>query len=162
MRFQLASWVGLSLHLVVQLLQPQHRLHPRHQGKLVERLGEIFVGAGLEPGHHILGVGLGGHQDDRHERQRRIALQPAADFDAVELGHHHVEQEKVRQMFAGGGQRFLAVGGLQQLVAVHAEARRQNVPIGLVIVYDQDARWIVHNNASRRRYGKYSRIFASN
>ena len=69
---------GLRRHLVVQLLDAQHRFHPRHQRGLVDRLGQILVGAGFEPGDHVLGVGLGGHQDDRHERQRRIALEPAA------------------------------------------------------------------------------------
>ena len=55
--------------LVVQLLDPQHRFHARHQRHLVDRLGQILVGAGVEPGHDVLGVGLGGDQNDRHERQ---------------------------------------------------------------------------------------------
>ena len=30
-----------------------------------ERLGEVVVGAGLEPGDHVVGVGAGGDHDDR-------------------------------------------------------------------------------------------------
>ena len=150
--------------LVVQLLQPQHGLDPRHQRHLVDRLGEIFVGAGLEPGHHVLGVGLGGAQDDRHERQRGVALELLADLDAVDLRHHDVEQDQVGQQLLGGGERLLAVGGLLELVALRPEPRHQDVAVGLVVVDDQDARRIVHDGlgiASENYFGMYSRIFAS-
>ena len=40
---------GLLLDLVVQRLDPQHRAHPRDERRLVEGLGEIVVGAGVEP-----------------------------------------------------------------------------------------------------------------
>ena len=71
-------------------------LHPRDQRRLVDRLGQVLVGAGLEAGDDVLGIGLGGDQDDRHERQRRVGLEPTADLDAVQLGHHDVEQDQVR------------------------------------------------------------------
>ena len=60
------------------------------------------------------------------------------------------------------GQRLLAVGGLQQLVAVDAEPRDQDVAIGLVVVDDQDTRWIVHDERNSKCYLRYSLIFASN
>ena len=88
--------VGLGRDLVVQLLHAQHRLDARHQRRLVHRLGQIFVGAGFESGDHVLGVGLGGHQDDRHERQARVGLETPRHLDAVDLRHHHVEQDEVR------------------------------------------------------------------
>ena len=131
--------------LVVQLLQAQHGLHPRHQRRLVDRLGEIFVGAGFEPGDDVLGVGLGRAQDDRRERHRRIVLDPLADLDAVDLRHHDVEQDQVGQMLLGGGERLFAVGGLLEVVAVRAEPREQDVAVGLVVVDDQDTRRIVHS-----------------
>ena len=45
---------GLLLHLVVQRLDAQHRIHPRDQRRLIDRLGQVFVGAGLEPGDDVL------------------------------------------------------------------------------------------------------------
>ena len=55
---------GLLAHLVRQLLDPQHRFDPRDQRALIDRLGQIFVGAGLEPGDDVLGVGFCRHQND--------------------------------------------------------------------------------------------------
>ncbi len=131
--------------LVVQFLDAQHRLHARHQRRLVDRLGQVFVGAGVEPGDDVLAVGLRGHQDDRRERHLLVRLDALGDLDAVELRHHDVEQDQVGQMLLGGDERLLAVGGLQQLVAVDAEPRDQNVAVGLVVVDDQDTRRTVHD-----------------
>ena len=55
----------LRLHLIVQRLDAQHRLHAGDQRRLVDRLGQILVGAGFEPGDDVLAVRLGGDQDDR-------------------------------------------------------------------------------------------------
>ncbi len=119
-------------------------MHARHQRHLVDRLGQILVGAGVEPGDHVRAVGFGGDQNDGHERQLRIGLEPAAHLDAVELRHHDVEQDEVGQMLRGGGERLLAVGGLQQLIALRREPRHQDVAVGLVVVDDQNARRVVH------------------
>ena len=142
--------------LVVQLLEPQHGFDPRHQRHLVDRLGEIFVGAGLEPGHDVLGVRLGGAQDDRHERQRGIVLEPFADFDAVDLRHHDVEQDQVGEELLGGGERLLAVAGLPEFVALRPEPRHQDVAVGLVVVDDQDTRRAVHESGTHH-FGKLFR-----
>ena len=158
---QVAVHVG---DLVVQLLQPQRGLDPGHQRHLVDRLGEVFVGAGLESRHHVLGVGLGGAQDDRHERQRRVALELLADLDAVDLRHHDVEQNQVGQKRPDGGQRLLAIGGLLELIALRTEPRHENVAVGFVVVDDQDTRRTVHDElgfAAENYLGMYSRIFAS-
>ena len=44
----------LRLNLVVQRLDPQHRAHARHQSGLIDRLGQIFIGARVEPGNDVL------------------------------------------------------------------------------------------------------------
>ena len=51
-----------------------------------------------------------------------VVLDPLADLDAVDLRHHDVEQDQVRQVLLGRGQRFLAVGRLHEVVAVRARA----------------------------------------
>jgi hypothetical protein len=153
---QVAVHVG---DLVVQLLETEGGLDPRHQRHLVDRLGEIFVGAGLEPGHDVLGVGLGGAQDDRHERQRGVGLELLADLDAVDLRHHDVEQDQVGEQLPGGGKRLLAIRGLLELIALRTEPRHEDVAVGLVVVNDQDTRRTVHGLLTRY-FGMYSRIFA--
>ena len=132
---------------VVQFLDAQHRFHARDQRGLIDRLGQIFVGAGIEALDHVLAVRLGGHQDDRHERHAGIRLDAAGHFDAVDLRHHHVEQNKVWQMLLGGGERLLAVAGLQQFVAVDFQPRDQNITVGFVVVDDQYARRLVHDES---------------
>src|SRR5262249_12141580 len=74
-----------------------------------------------------------------------IALEPAAHLEAVELGHHHVEQNKIGQVLPRGLKRLLAVDRLQQVVAVHLESRVEDVAVNLVVVDDQDAGRIVHD-----------------
>ncbi len=70
-------------------------------------------------------VGPGGHEHDRHERQGSVSLQSRADFDAVDLGHHDVEQDQVRMVSARDGERLGAVTRLKQFVAVDIEASKE-------------------------------------
>ena len=107
-------------------------------------LVRYFVGAGIETLDHVAGFGLGGHQNDRRERQRRVRLEPPADLDAVELRHHDIEQDEVGPLLARHRQRLFAVAGVQHLIAARLQPRRQDVAIGLVIVGDQDAGGGVH------------------
>ena len=144
---------GLRAHLVGQLLDPQHRLDPGGERGLVDRLGQIFVGARLEPGDDVLAVGLRGDQDDRRERQIGIGLDLPAGFDAVDLRHHDVEQDQIRMMLPGGGDRLLAIGRFDELVALPPEAGAEDVAIGLIVVDDENARWLVHRNVRRRASG---------
>jgi hypothetical protein len=153
---------GLLLGLVVERLDAQHRLDPGHQGRLVDGLGQILVGARLEPGHDVLRVGFGGHQDDRDEGEVAVALEVLADLDAVHLGHHDVEQDQVRLPFAGERQAFLAVAGRVDLVAVDRKPGFEDVAVGRVVVDDENVRRISHGSAYLGgTQGKYSRILAS-
>ena len=113
---------GLLLHLIVQLLLAEHRFDAREKRHLVDRLAQIFVGPGLETGDDVLGIGLGRHQDDRHERQALVGLQLPADFDAVDLRHHHVEQDEIGTLLAGHRQGLFAVRGLRQLDSLASRA----------------------------------------
>jgi hypothetical protein len=81
----------LRNHPVGQLLHPQHRLDAGDQSRLIDWLGQIFVSAGVKSGDDVLRVGFCGYQNNGHERQIGVGLQPAANFETVELRHHHVE-----------------------------------------------------------------------
>ncbi len=70
----------------------QHRLDARAQLARVERLGDVVVGAELEP-HDLLGVVRpGGEDDDR--RAAAAAAQLATDLEAVLARQHDVEQDE--------------------------------------------------------------------
>jgi hypothetical protein len=147
-----AGQIGsLRAHLVGQLLHPEHRFDAGNQRGLIDRLGQIFVGAGVQSSDHVLGVGFGGHQDDGGERQIRIRFQTATYLDAIDLRHHDVEQNKVGTVLADDQQSFLAIGSLQKLVAVRREPRAQNIAIGLIVIDDENTRGIVHRRFRRGR-----------
>ena len=95
-----------------------------------------------------------------------IGAQPAAHLDAVELGHHDVEQDQIGQVLAHGSQRLLAVRGGDDLVAVRRQPRAQDVDVGGVVVDDEDAGGVRMEckqpmRVCTLRSGQYSLIFAS-
>ena len=92
----------------------------------------------------------------------RVRLEAPAHFDAVDLRHHHVEQDQVGQMLLGGGERLLAVGRLQQFVAVHFQPRDQDVAVGLVVVDDRECAAACAWRYASEIYFRNSLIFASN
>ena len=114
---------------------------------MVHRLGEVLVGPRLEPGDDVLRFRHRGHQDDRRERGLLRLFQLAADRDAVELGHHDVEQDQVGLRFMGDREGLLAVAGGDDIVAVGGEAHAQDANIGRIVVGDQDPRRIPHSDS---------------
>jgi hypothetical protein len=60
--------------LLLQRLDAQQRLHARLELGELDRLGDVVVGAGVEPLDHVLGAVERGLQHDRHERQPGLAL----------------------------------------------------------------------------------------
>ena len=90
---------------------------------MVHRLGQILVTTRLQTRDHVLRISLGGDEDDRHERQRGVGLEPPAHLDPVDTRHHDVQQNEVGVLPAGEGQRLLAVAGRQNLVALGGQAR---------------------------------------
>ena len=96
-----AAEVDLQLVALDRLLLGRLAAHPRAaQGGFDaaaelahrERLGDVVVGADLEPGDLVGLAALRGQHDDRHLAAR---AQLAADLDAVELGQHQVEDDEV-------------------------------------------------------------------
>jgi hypothetical protein len=77
----------------------QQRLEPREQLLERERLGQVVVGARLQPRDAVVdGIARGEHQ---HRRAVAGVAHPPADLEPVEAGHQHVEQHGV------GGRRGL-------------------------------------------------------
>ena len=140
---------GLLLHRVVQRLDPQDRAHAGDERRLLDRLGQVLVRPGVEPGHDVRDGGLGGDQDDRHERQRRVGPEPPADLEPVELRHHHVEQDQVGQEPARRRERLLAVGGAGGGVALARQPGLQDLAVVRVVVDDQDQGRVAHRVTRR-------------
>ena len=100
----------------------QDRPDPRHELARAERLGQVVVGAELEPEELVeLVVARGQH----HDRHRRVAAQLPGDVEAVEAGQAEVEDDEVGPALTDRGQRRRAVAGGQ-----HGEARVLEVVAG--------------------------------
>ena len=130
----------MRLHGVVQLLDPEHRFHPRDQCGMLERLSQVIVAAGLKPGHNIADLGLSGDQNDRNETQLIILLQLLHDGDTIELRHHDVEQHKIGLELAHLGERILAVRGGHKLISLCGEPDPQQLQIRGIVIDNQNER----------------------
>ncbi len=75
----------------------QNRLDPGKQLARLEGLGQIIVGAELQPDDAVHGVAARGEHEDR-------GVAPGADapahFEAVEVGQHQIEDEQVEMAAA--------------------------------------------------------------
>ena len=111
---------------------------------MVDRLGEILVGPGLEPGDDVFRVGHRRHQNDRDERRTLLFLERAADLDTVDLRHHDVEQDQIGLRLMGHRQSLFAVSGGDDLIAIGRQAGPHDPKVGGVVVSDQDARRSLH------------------
>jgi hypothetical protein len=92
------------------------RPHPGHQLPGREGLGDVVVGAHLEAEDLVALLGAPGHHDDRDAARLGVLLQPAADFPAVEVGHHDVQQDEVGPGLAGLLDGIGAATGHQDVV----------------------------------------------
>ena len=68
-------------------------------------------------------------------------FQPAQHLIAVDLGHHHVEQDDVEAFLVEPRDRLLSVfGNLDIGVALKLEVEHKRVAVVVVVIDDQDAR----------------------
>ena len=116
---------------------PEHGADAGQQLVRAERLGQVVVGAGVEPGDPVDLRGPGREHDDR---DLALAADQAEQLEAVEAGHHHVEQDQVVPAAEGPGEAPAAVvGGLQADAAPGEELLHQLAELD-VVVDQQDAR----------------------
>ena len=113
--------------------------HGRHPGKqLAQRkgLGDVVVGAQLQPDHLVDLTFLCRQHDDRD-----IALlaEDATNLEAVQLGEHEVQQDQVRARAAGLGHAVGAVLGDGHRVSLFLEVEAERISNGGVILDDKDA-----------------------
>jgi hypothetical protein len=116
---------------------PQQRAHAREQLFERERLGQVVVGAGVEPFHAILDLRPGGEHQDREP----AAVPPdgAGDLEPVQAGHEHVEDHRVGLgLRAEPLERLVAVLGELDLVALQLQRAAERLAHRPFVVHDQD------------------------
>jgi hypothetical protein len=102
----------------------------------LEGLGDVVVGAGLEPDDDVDRVGPGGEHHDRH---RRGGADRPAHLEPVEAGQHHVEHDRVRPLGAEAGEALVAGRGGEHLEAGGGEAAGRELTDRRVVLDEQDA-----------------------
>ena len=128
----------LQFGLCVSLLASQQRLDAGRQHPRTERLGDVIVGAAVQPRHHVALFPLGRQHDDRNVAGLGIALEPAADLEAVHRGQHPVEHDQVGRLFPRGFERFLAGAHALHAVTVLGELVTHQFQQILLVVNHED------------------------
>ena len=124
----------------VIILRRDERAHARDQRHVRYRLGEEIVGAGLEP---LDPVGRLIQRRDHHHRHvvgGEAGLQAPAHFEAVHVGHHHVEQDDVAVGALADRQRLVTAHRGDDVEILGREPRLQQLDVGRHIIDDENAR----------------------
>ena len=101
-----------------------------------ERLGDVVVGPGLQPGHHVVGVRPRRHDDDGHGA---AAAQGPAALEPVHAGQHEVDERDVGRRLGEQVESLLAAGGVLYLVALALQGEPHGGSDALIVLDDQDA-----------------------
>ncbi len=107
------------------------------QGQGGEGLGEVVVGPGGQALVAVAFLGLGGEHDDHDVAGVGVGLELAADLEAVQPGHHDVEQDQPGALAPGHLEGLDPVGRLQDLVLVALQGDVHQGPHGRFVVGDQ-------------------------
>src|SRR5882724_3108169 len=87
----------------------QQRPRTRHELADAERLGQIVVGAALEPDDLVRLIPPRRQHENRYVAVRRAVAHRAAERQAVEARNHRVEDEQVESLALGALQRLPAI-----------------------------------------------------
>ena len=115
----------------------QQGTDPRRELLGREGLGEVVVGARLEPGHDVVGVGAGG---DHHDRHIGAAPDRPAHLEAVDAREHDVDEHHVGGLVLEVLEGVLAGGGLGHLPALVLQGQPHRGADALVVLDGEDAR----------------------
>ena len=99
--------------------------------------GQVVVGAGVETGDAVAGLGARREHEDRHPVA--VGAQHLAHGEAVDDRHRHVEHDDVGLRAARGVERLGAVADRGDGVALELEGARQRVAHGAIVLGDQQA-----------------------
>ena len=78
-------------------------MHPGDQLGQRERLGHVVVATDGQAGQLVLQRVAGGEEEDGDPDA--VGPQAPGDLEAVEVGQHHIEDDEVRRILLGLGQR---------------------------------------------------------
>ena len=106
----------------------------------LNRLGDVVHRAELQPGHLVGDVAERREEDHDGLLRLGVGLERAAHFEAVDVGHHDVEQHQVGLRAADDLQRRAAVARGEDAVAGAVERPDQHLQVHRAVVHDEDRR----------------------
>ncbi len=112
-------------------------MHPgSHHGR-VDGFGDEIYRPGSQPRGFFSDVVQRGDEDNRDVACGSIGLEASAHFQAIHVGHHHIQQHQVRRIACTGLQCLRPTGGHEDLVVL-AENVEQCLDVdGLIVHYQK-------------------------
>ena len=120
----------------VAIRAAQQRLDPAHQLAQPERLGQVVVGAELEPDDLVDLVVARGQDQHRHLGPR--GAQTAQDLEAVHPGEADVEDHEIGRLARGDLEAFLTGAGDRDLVPLLLEGVLDAARDRVLVFDDED------------------------
>src|SRR5262249_28253827 len=117
---------------------PNEAAHGIQKAGHRNRLGDIGLASALADDFLVALHGEGGDRDDGNGLQGIIFLEPLGDFQAADFRQLDVHQDQVGMMFARDVQRFHAILGLQDIVAMGVQQVVEELHVELIVLHDQD------------------------
>ncbi|MNX71081.1 hypothetical protein D3C86_1023820 [compost metagenome] len=144
--------LGLQAQAVLYLLLEQVIFHqggaagaglqqgpdPGKQLLLAEGFHQVVVGPGVEALFDVLGLVEGGEQQHRQLVLGMLLAQPAADVEARQGRHHHIQQYEIHRLLGQLGQGVVAVAARQYAIAAGLQQVAQYVQVDGLVIHHQD------------------------
>ena len=94
----------------------QHRLNPGNKLAGRKRLGDIVIGACIQPRDLVVLLCFGGQHNHRQLFSQLIAFQSAQQLQTRGTGHHPIQQNQIWAAVNNNGMGLLGILRLQHIV----------------------------------------------
>ena len=128
------------LLLVAQPLLLEARADARLEQHDVDRLRQIVLGAELDRAHDVVDALERRRDHDWHVAQRQVAPELLQHLEPIHLWHLEIEQQQVERLPPQHLERHPSVLGRGDAVPHELQIARQQQPVDLVIVDDEESR----------------------
>ena len=135
-----ARHVELALNLPVAVVDNllvfiifQERRDARHEFNRVERLMQVIIRAEFQAGHLADEFRIGGKHDNRHIAEITDSFQH---IEAVEVRHHHVEQDQIGGEITDLLDGLFAIESLTNLKAIMLKIHANEAHHALFIIHN--------------------------
>jgi hypothetical protein len=113
------------------------RTHPGQDLGFGEGFGDVIDRALGKAAYLVVGRLQRSHEDDGYFRPSGIGLEAGEHLEAVQPGHHDIQQDEVGEGVFELTQGARAVLGHEQSVALRAEGLEQEPQVGRGVVHDE-------------------------